>query len=357
MATEFAQAFMDKIDSGSSMLWVHLTGDEGRAERALKEIASRYSEDSDTDLKWHSWNCIAGASWDSKLLDPLKALMSVKDALPGNALVLMKDLHSYLNGSGPKNLELRRALAELCIANALSNDKRTRPIVVLANTPTPHSDIAEYCDVIDFELPRYAEMERDVVDFIIDSVQRGNKASGVGKCDPDLKEKITRSLLGTTSEEAQRIFAYAAATCGGLNEQIMEVIAGEKAQVIRKIEGLRYIPHEQIPPEANIGGFKAFLGWLKRRSRAYTRHAASVGLELPRGAVLIGPPGTGKTMVAKAAARMLGLDLLLMDIGSMFDKYVGGSEAKIRNALGMVKAMPNALLMVDSGTAGGPAAW
>jgi SpoVK/Ycf46/Vps4 family AAA+-type ATPase len=63
--------------------------------------------------------------------------------------------------------------------------------------------------------------------------------------------------------------------------------------------------------------------------------------------VLIGPAGTGKTMVAKAAAKILGLDLITLDIGSMFDKYVGASEAKIRAALQMVAAMPNALLMVD----------
>jgi len=342
----FAQSFMDKIDAGSSVLWVYLAGDEGRAERQLKAIAQAYTKESDTDLRWHSWNCVKGASWDPKCLDPLQAMNDVVEKVPGSALVLMKDLHQYLNGQGPKNVALRRMLSELCIANALSNDKITRPIVILANTPTPHEDIAEYCDVIDFELPKYDEMEADVVDFIIGSVDKGNKGTKT-KVDPDLKEKVVRSLLGTTSEEAQRIFAYAVATCGGVTEEVMDVIAQEKAKVIRKIEGLRYIPHSRIPDAAVIGGFKYFMNWLRKRARAYTRHAKSVGLELPRGSVLIGPAGTGKTLVAKCAAKMLGLDLILMDIGSMFDKYVGGSEAKIRNALQMVAAMPNALLMVD----------
>jgi len=343
----FTQSFMDKIDSGSSVIWVYLSGDEGRAERTLKSIAHAYTEQSDTDLRWYSWNCVAGASWDAKLTDPVKALMSVRDKIASHGLVLMKDLGSYLNGGGPSNLALRRTLAELCISNALSNDKTTRPIVIIATTPTPHPDISEYCDVIDFQLPRYDEMKADVVDFILDSVQKGNKGSKGAACDEDMEEKITRSLLGCTAEEAQRIFAYAIATCGGITDEIMDIIAAEKAKVIRKVEGLTYIPNASIPGKGVIGGFKNFLEWLRCRSRAYTRHAESLNMEKPRGSVLIGPPGTGKTLVAKAAAKLMGLDLVLMDIGSMFDKYVGGSEAKIRTALQMVAAMPNALLMVD----------
>lgn len=345
----FSQSFMDKIDSGSSVIWVYLSGDEGRCERQLKKTAEDYTKAAeDTDLRWYHWNVVSGASWNQKLKDPTAALLEVRDKLPGDGLVLMKDLGTFLNGQGPKNLELRRALAEICISNALSNDKRTRVIVILANTPTPHAEIAEYCDVIDFDLPKYQEMRHDVVDFIVDSVQRGNKGNKKASAEDDeLLERIARALLGTTAEEAQRIFAYAITTVGGVNEKVLEVIAAEKAKVIRKVEGLRFIPHSKIADEAKIGGFKFFLPWLKRRARAYSRHAQSIGLELPRGSVLIGPPGTGKTLVAKAAAKMLGLDLVILDIGSMFDKYVGGSEAKIRTALQTVAAMPNALMMVD----------
>jgi len=346
MAT-FSQTFMDKIDSGSTIIWVYLNGDEGRAERQIKQLVEIYNKQADNDLQWHSWNNVAGATWDSKVLDPQMALLQCRDQIGGNALILMKDLHKYLNGEGPKNLSLRRALSELCTTHALCNDKQTRVICLLSDTPTPHPCIAEYCDVIDYDLPTYDEMEVDVVDFILDSVKKGNKGKKAAKCAPELKEKVVRSLLGTTAEEAARIFAFAVATCGGLNDGVLNVIAAEKAKVIRKIDGLRFIPNEHIPDVETVGGFSRFLEWLRRRARAYTRHARTVKLSLPRGAVLIGPPGTGKTHVAKTAAKALGLDLVLLDIGSMFDKYVGGSEAKIRDALAMVKAMPNAFLMVD----------
>lgn len=351
--TSFAQTIKLKIDSGSSVLWVYLQGDEGRAGRLFRQIIKEYSDTIGTELKWHSWDIVSGATWDSpaadaqRTLDPVQALQQVGTVLHGDNIVLMKDLHTFLNGSGPKNLELRRVLIELCVSTSLSTHKRTCPILIFANTPIPHPDIAEYCDVVDFPLPDYEQMEADVFNYVLDSIEK-NQDSGIEiGCDEDLKERIVRSLLGINAEEAQRILAYAVAACGNVNEDVLEIIAAEKAKVIRKVEGLTFIPHERIPDSTAIGGFKVFLQWLRKRSRAYTRHAQSIALDLPRGAVLIGPAGTGKTLVAKAAAKLLGLDLVIMDIGSMFDKYVGGSEQKIRNALSMVQAMPNCLLMVD----------
>ena len=149
----FARSFADKIDSGSSVLWVYLTGDEGRAERTLKKITEDYKAHQGTDLHWYNWNLCTGASWNLKCKDPTQALLEVHEKLIGHGLILMKDFGTLLNGAGLKNMELRRQLIELCVSNSLSNNKRTRAICILANTPTPHPEIAEFCDVIDFELP------------------------------------------------------------------------------------------------------------------------------------------------------------------------------------------------------------
>jgi len=352
--SSFKQNFTSKLYSGSQVIWVYLSGDAGRAERQLEQIARHLTDTTDMNMQWHTWDCIGGASWDDTIKDPTKALLSVNNTLRGSGLVLMRDFGNYLNGPAVKNMELRRALANLCVANALNSPESTKAVIVLATTPAPHADIAEYCDVIDFALPAYAEMREDVVDFIVESISKTPTDVAEGETAPEfeapadeLLEKISRSLLGTTAEEAQRIFAYAVSVSGGISEDVLEVIADEKAKVIRKVDGLKFIPHSQIPGSESIGGFKKFLPWMKKRARAYSKHAQEVGLELPRGSALIGPPGTGKTVVAKAAAKMLGLDLVILDVGSMFSKYVGDSEAKIRAALQVVESMPNVLLMVD----------
>jgi hypothetical protein len=353
--SNFIRTVINKIDSGSSVIWVYLVGDEGRAVRELQHLAEVYSEESGIEIRMYEWNSASGASWNSQLTDPLQVLSSVEHTVQSDGLVLLKDFGTLLNGPGPKAMQLRRELAEVCQLNKVSNTKRTRPLVILSTEAVPHSEIADYCDAVDFELPDYDSMYNDAVCFIMRSALG---AEGREPTDKDVKQalhaigdevvdRITRSLLGLSSEEAQRILAYAMTASGGLNTDCLQIIAGEKARAIRKVDGLRYVPYENIPNIDEIGGFEDLLDWTRKRRRAYTRHAEALKIEKPRGAVLIGPAGTGKTVVAKATAKMLGLDLLLMDIGAMFDKYVGGSEGKIRAAMQMVSRMPNVLLMVD----------
>ena len=359
----FGDTLVSKIECGSGVIWAYLPGgDEGYCERAIREAIAgdkeRNIEGMGIPVYW--WDVIHGGEWDQRVKDgnlvpeaeALKDPLVVLQAIPGpkipqqDCAFIMRDLHKFLNHEA--QFGLRRCLAELAKANRLNNNTHTRPIILMADTPTPHSDIKDYVDVIDFSLPNYEEMERDAFTWVTSSIEASNPDNPeVARCDDDLKDKIVRGLLGTSSEEAQRILAYAAATSGGMNAEVLEVIAKEKANVIRKLEGLTYVPYEKIPGVENFAGFDAFMPWLRKRGRAYSRHAQDCAQELPRGSVLIGPPGTGKTEVAKAAAKVLGLDLIVMDIGALFDKYVGGTEKKIRAAIQMVDAMPQCLLMVD----------
>ena len=370
---QIGETLVSKIESGSGVIWFYLPGgDEGFCERAIERVTEGIKATEDMpaieplidDMGCYFWDAVQGASWNqgvtetgelteeaAALKDPLNALLSIPEAAieKRHGVFVMRDLHTYFNHES--QFGVRRGLAELAKHNRLNNKNHMRVVIVMADTPTPHAAIKDYCDVLDFELPNYAEMEQEAYEFvrtsIITSSDDVEAATRITTCSADLKDKIIRSLLGTSSEEAQRILAYAASICRGLNENVLDVIAKEKAKVIRKVEGLTYIPYEKIPDASHFAGFDAFLPWLQKRGRAYTRHAQEVGQELPRGAVLIGPPGTGKTEIAKAAAKILGLDLIVMDIGAMFDKYVGGTERKIRNAIQMVDAMPQCAVLVD----------
>jgi hypothetical protein len=263
---------------------------------------------------------------------------------PQDGMFVMYDLHTLLNHE--PNFGLRRALAELCKQELFNCPAHRRPLIILADTPTPHPAIKDYCDVIDFLLPDYDEMA-SVFQFVQGSLQEVSPDDNLHVCGADLQDKIIRNLLGMSSTEASRVLGYAVSSSSGICNEVLDVIAKEKANVIRKVEGLEFIPNEKIPPASDFAGFDAFIPWLQTRGRAYTRHAQEVGQELPRGAVLVGIPGTGKTAIGKAAAKVLGLDLIIMDIGSMFDKFVGGTERKIRTAIQMIDAMPQCLLLVD----------
>jgi len=364
---KFRQQFCDKIDSGSNVIWIYAAGDEGRCERMLKQICEGEYDRENTlivpgiGLKLRTFDVVNGADWNPELKDPLAAMQAVTtDYFPGTTkessikevAVLIRDLHLLLNAQA--NFGLRRCLAELCKQNGFCNHKFTRPLIIIADTPTPYADIKDYCDVLDFELPTFEEMRQDVVEWVQDSIRRTNKEEGVtgakaraAECSEDLKDRLTSSLLGMGSEEAQRVLSSAATVTGGMTEDILPMIAEETAKVIRKIEGLTFIPQTTIRDETTIAGFEVLREFIHTRARSFSRHAQQEGVPRPRGIVLVGPPGTGKSMVAKTISKILGLDLIMLDIGSMYDSLVGSSEKRIRSALQMVSAKKNCVLMVD----------
>ena len=369
----FPDTVRRKIDSGSGIIWIYLPpGEERHCVDMLHTLFQgpepdptklrTFNEIAEADkIPCYRWDPIRGASWYSAtdddgepdattkaLRDPLHALQHIPGAsVPTrNGVFIMYDLDTLLNHE--PHFGLRRVVQTLSKEAAFNNANCIRSIIILSSTASPHPAIRDYCDVVDFHLPNYDEMAE-----MFEEVQQASVATddhneaAVLTCSDELRDRIIRSLLGTSTNEATRILSYAVACSGGFVDSVCDVIAREKSTVIRKIEGLEYIPNDHIPDAADFAGFDEFLPWLRKRGRAYTRHAQETGQELPRGAVLIGPPGTGKTEIAKAAAAVLGLDLLILDIGALYDKYVGGTEHKIRTVIQMVDAMPSCLLMVD----------
>ena len=354
--TNFEEALTIRIRGGASIIWVYLRGDQSRATRDIKDIVSKYSneevEKGHEHVEIYAWDTAMQSTWGDRLQfsDPFDAVRDMYSTICGDAVVLMKDLSAFINSAGPQGLRLRRLLMELSDMKTAGEQAYTKTIITFSLDPTPHPEIAEYCDVIDYELPDMEALRRDTVEYIVSSVcNNPNNTVEIKREDisEELLQQISRSLMGLSSAEATRLLSYAIAQTKAISESLLEIISDEKAKVLRRVDGLRYIPHEKIPEISTVGGFSELIPWLRKRARAYTEHAKLVGMESPRGATLIGPPGCGKTYVAKAAAKVLGLDLVMLDLGALFDKHVGGSEAKIRSALQTVEAMPNVLLLVD----------
>jgi SpoVK/Ycf46/Vps4 family AAA+-type ATPase len=93
---------------------------------------------------------------------------------------------------------------------------------------------------------------------------------------------------------------------------------------------------------ANVGGLAALKDWITMRRECFSQEAQEAGVDTPKGMALIGPPGTGKSLVAKAVAHSLGLPLIKFDVSRVFNSLVGSSEARVRSALKMIDAMPRA---------------
>ena len=162
---------------------------------------------------------------------------------------------------------------------------------------------------------------------------------------PAVCEQLTAACHGLSEQRVRQLAARALARRGQLGEADLAEVLEEKRQAIAKSELLEYCPTEATP--ADIGGLDALKRWLEQRHMAFSDDARRYGLPLPRGVLLVGPQGTGKSLTAKAIAHSWAMPLLRLDVGRLFAGLVGASEARTRDMIQRAEAMAPCVLWID----------
>jgi SpoVK/Ycf46/Vps4 family AAA+-type ATPase len=159
---------------------------------------------------------------------------------------------------------------------------------------------------------------------------------------PEGRERIVEAALGLTLTEAQNVLAKSI-----VRNKTFDVgtVLGEKKHIIRKSGILEYYEAEESLD--GIGGLEILKGWLQKRRNAFTQHAREFGLPLPKGILLIGVPGCGKSLTAKAVGAAWQMPLLRLDVSKIFGGLVGASEENIRKALKTAEAVSPSILWLD----------
>jgi len=158
-------------------------------------------------------------------------------------------------------------------------------------------------------------------------------------------EQIIKAAQGLTLAEAENAFAKAIAADGKLDKDDIGLVLDEKRQVIRKSGLLEYYPTEERL--ANVGGLENLKAWLTRRTAAFGEAARKFGLPEPKGMLLLGVQGCGKSLTAKAIAATWRLPLLRLDMGRIFSGLVGSSEENLRRAIRVAEGVAPAVLWID----------
>lgn len=211
--------------------------------------------------------------------------------------------------------------------------------------------------IIDFDAPSYAELAEQlprVLGTVDDDAQ-------TPQIDDALSDRIVSAGAGMTAHEFDNAVARAMVSQGETlpaidAEDFVKVIRDVKTEVVKRSEILEVMEPGSID---EIGGLENLKLWVRKRARCFDQDARDFGIEPPKGIALIGPPGTGKSLGAKAIASVLGITALKFDVGRVFNSLVGQSEARVRAALKMVDAMAPCVLMIDeadkafAGQAGG----
>jgi len=196
---------------------------------------------------------------------------------------------------------------------------------------------------IDFDLPNN-EQVKERIDFVCSDV---TKADGTKfEPDQDIIPQIIDACRGMTSQQTVDRVALALRKHKNLNQEAVQTIIREKAGVIRASGLLTYVE----PPKgglANVGGYNALKQHVLLDQPCFTKEARDFGIEFPRGLMLVGIPGCGKTLLSLAIASELGLPLVAMDVGNLMDKYIGESESNMREAIKMLESISPCVLQLD----------
>ncbi len=264
--------------------------------------------------------------------DPIIALREILSAAEPSIFVL-RDFHEFLNNS-----EIKRRLRDL--ATLLRSSLST--VVVLSPLLRLPEELEKDITIYDFPLPNRQDME-DLLRQISRDIS-GNPNLTVD-LNEDSKEALIDAAIGLTFNEAENVFAKTLVAVQRLTHSEAQMVYSEKKQVIRKSGLLEYI--DVADTLANVGGLDQLKSWIRRRRSAMDPHAARFGLPPPRGLLLVGVQGCGKSLAAKATANELGFPLVRLDIGRLFSKMVGETESNIRRALSIAEALAPVVLWID----------
>ncbi len=263
---------------------------------------------------------------DATALDPLELLRRIH-ASDEPGLWLLEDFHPFLREDHHPILRWLRELARM--------PSEPRKITVLS-TPLPGLplDLRKEIPSLDLELPGVDDLR----------VVLGDAASsmGVGASSDDA---LLDAARGLTVMEARLAFGKAAAELGRLDHGAVPLVAQEKERIIKQSEVLEYYPTEASL--ADVGGLDQLKAWLDRRGRAFGKGARDFGLDAPKGVLLLGVQGCGKSLTAKAIAATWQFPLLRFDMGKVFGGIVGQSEGNIRMALQVAQALAPCVLWID----------
>jgi SpoVK/Ycf46/Vps4 family AAA+-type ATPase len=302
--------------------------EEERVEEVLRSIAAARGK------RFYTWTTTQGIASDTRVKDdatkdPTTALDYVMD-FRGDAVFVLKDFHAFV---GDKIVT--RRLRDL--SNALKTSNKT--LVILSPVLRIPPELEKEVTVVDYPLPDVKELD-SLLQGIIESLRDNSQIRT--DLSPDEREPIVKAAQGLTAGEAENVFAKSLVEKRELD---LEVIISEKEQIIRKSGMLEYYPATEA--FGDVGGMDALKSWLGMRTMAFTERAREFGLPQPKGVMLMGVQGCGKSLCCKAIASLWRLPLLKLDTGKIFSGIVGSSEENVRRAISIAESVAPCILWVD----------
>ena len=243
------------------------------------------------------------------------------------ALFLLKDFNRFLT-----DVSISRKLKN--ISRILKLQPKT--IIIIGSEFNIPKELSDLITILQFQLPVESEINYEL-NRLIESLNI--------QIDQQILESLTRACQGLSLERIRRVLSKIIATYKTIDENSIKLLLNEKKQIISQTEILEYWSVDETI--SKIGGVDNLKNWLKKRKTSFGIQASNYGLPTPRGLLLVGIQGTGKSLTAKAIANEWQLPLLKLDVGKLFGGIVGESESRLRQMIQVAETISPCILWID----------
>lgn len=268
-----------------------------------------------------------------KECDLVDFLKLVKDDGYEHAMfIVLKDVHSQIDS--PQIVSLLKYIAE----RNLYNESYNATVFIVSSRLCIPEELEDFITVFDMPLPTVSEIKNIMTAFTRDLAIDAKE---------DVLNEIALSFKGLNEFQIKQILNLAYQDGGCLDFDDKQLILSQKEQLIKKAGLLEMVPvHETIE---DIGGLENLKEWLYKKERIFYQldKAIKFGVDIPKGIMIVGMPGCGKSLAAKATAKLFQIPLVRLDVGRLLGKYIGESEENMRKALKLSEAISPCVLWID----------
>lgn len=335
---EFAGNFSNLINAGFPYIYIP-SYEEERITNLIRQMVvdPELIKVSRKVYEWTQTNGLVGEEEKVRNTCAPAQLIDYVGKADEDAIYIFKDFHIYFGSDRHTHPDYAVIRKLRDIIPELKSSRKT--VVFIAPKLVIPCDMEKEISVLDFSLPNEEELET-VLDALLANLNPQNI-----RLDADEKKQLVRSALGLTMQEAENAFCRAIVKQKGLDVSAIAVIHEEKNQVVKKTGVLEFVKSNLSIED--IGGLDNMKNWLLRRNNSWSEKARKYNLPAPKGVLITGVPGCGKSLTAKAMSAIWGLPLLKLDMGKIFGSLVGSSEENMRKAIATAEAVSPSILWVD----------
>ncbi|MDH5637031.1 MAG: AAA family ATPase [Nitrospinota bacterium] len=303
-----------------------LTYEEDRAEAMLKKLAGGMKK------KLVTWAVTADSSANTpsnRAVEMLSKIINTSES----SIFMLRDFHPYLE----TELVIRKMRD---VVADLSRSQKT--IVIVSPSLKIPMELEKDITIIDLPLPG----RKEIGGLLGETVSFAEKTPKLAvNLTDETRNSVVDASLGLTLAEARRIFSKALLHDYKLDGKDIDLILFEKKQLIRKSGSLEYFDASETI--SDVGGMDSLKKWLVARQESFTPRARDYGLPLPKGLLLLGVQGCGKSLTSKAIASLWNQPLLRLDMGKIFSSFIGSSEENMRRAIATAESLAPVILWID----------